>query len=749
MRKLITYIILTCMLVLGRSAYAQICDPAGNVVIYSNYDGSGNTAGTRLNINVDANIPNLKIGICSYERVSVDISGPYAGNVVSVIYAGYNGTTNNHCGSTANTIITGVPSGIITYNVIPLATLSDPDGYPYIICGYQCATGYQGGCNTPAQVVDYFLTTFGGGSTLYSFYTQYGCWFGATLNVSAGGNCCLTPSPGNPPVAHFTVNDSTICAGTCVNFTDQSTNTPTSWSWIFTGATPGTSSAQNPSNICYYAPGNYPVQLIATNADGSDTLVKTSYIVVTALPSVGITPTADTICPGDSTSLTAGGATTYAWAPTTGLSATSGANVMAGPTTTTTYTVTGNTSGCTATATAIVTAAPLPTVVVTPASTTICLGTSDTLVASGASSYVWAPSTGLNTTSGATVIANPSSTITYTVAGTDLSGCSSSTTVTVTVTPGIVPDAGSNVAICAGDSVQLNASGGTTYTWSTSIGLSCSNCDDPMASPPFTTTYTVMVGDGNCPPATDAVTVTVNPVPIATIIGDTIVCPGEQIILTATGGPSYTWSTGGTTASITYNPITPLFVFVTVSANGCADTAQIFIDLFGVDQVVAFQDTTITLGSSVQLIAIGGSSWNWSPATGLSCSNCPDPIASPQITTTYTVSAVDSNGCASSDHVTVTINVDCGAVYIPNVFSPNGDQMNDVLYVRGNCITEMLFIVYDRWGEKVFTSENIEDGWDGKFRNKDVNTGVYYYTMKATLYDQSEIRRKGSITVVR
>jgi gliding motility-associated-like protein len=557
----------------------------------------------------------------------------------------------------------------------------------------------------------------------------------------------LVLAPGAPD-AYFTVSDSNICVGSCVDFSDLSTNTPTTWNWVFTGATPGTSNIANPTNICYNAPGTFTVKLTVSNLNGTDSLTKISYIVVTAIPSVNINPTADTVCPGDSVLLTANGATTYIWSPPSGLSATTGTSVMAGPSGTTTYTVTGSNGGCTASSTSVVSVSILPVVTVSPSSTTICSGTSDTLVASGATTYSWSPATGLNTTTGPTVIANPSGTTTYTVTGTS-AGCSSSITVTVNVTSAIVADAGNNVSICAGDSTQLTASGGTSYNWSPTTGLSCSNCQSPMASPSSTMIYTVTVSSGSCIPATDAVTVTIKPLPLASISGDTLVCAGTLTTLTASGGTSYLWNTGGTTASINVSPLLPVVISVTVTSNGCSDTAAIQINVLDPEQVNAFPDTTINIGGSVQIYTDGGISWSWSPANGLSCADCSNPIASPEITTTYTVSAIDSNGCESSDYITITIVMDCGAVYIPNIFSPNGDNVNDLLYVRGNCIKSMEFIIYDRWGEKVFTTSNTEEGWDGSFRGQSVETGVYYYNLKSTLYDESSIKRKGSITLIR
>jgi hypothetical protein len=192
-RRLLSALALT--LFLSPSTNAQLCNGAGNVVVFSNYDGSGTTAGTRLNINVDANIPNLKIGISSYERVTVNIAGTFVGNVTAVRWAGF-GANNNHCSGTGATVITGVPAGIITYVTNPPSTVSDPQGNGQIIGGYACTapngTGNGGGSASMYQIVNYFLSAFGPGSTLRSAFSQYGCWAGATRNLSAAasGNCC-------------------------------------------------------------------------------------------------------------------------------------------------------------------------------------------------------------------------------------------------------------------------------------------------------------------------------------------------------------------------------------------------------------------------------------------------------------------------------------------------------------------------------------------------------------------------------
>ncbi len=172
------------------SFYAKsqiLCNPNGNLVLFTNYDGG------ILNINLDMNIPNLKIGIVSYEAVSVNLSGTFVNNVTAVHYAGYNGS-NNNCGSGVTvTSINGAPVSATTSIVFaPSSPLTNSNGNPSIICGYSCSTTTnQGGCNTIDQIEAYFANYFPG-SSLRSHKVQYNCWSGSQL-VSGGGTCCGNP----------------------------------------------------------------------------------------------------------------------------------------------------------------------------------------------------------------------------------------------------------------------------------------------------------------------------------------------------------------------------------------------------------------------------------------------------------------------------------------------------------------------------------------------------------------------------
>lgn len=279
MKKNLLFLILILLLV-GK-AQSQICDTTGNVIIYSNYDGG------QININVDVNIPNLKIGVVSYEPVTISLGGPYVGNITAVHFAGYYTTTHMHCNNTPpQTNIVGAPLGTDTIVFYPPAPIQTQNGWPNILCNYDCDTiNNQGGCNTPDQVVAYFMQVFGG--TLRYHFTQYGCWQNV-MNVSSGGNCCIGYVPNALPLAAFSCSDTIFCDKQCIDFTDLSAGNTTSWLWTFTGANPASSTLQNPQNICYNNYGTFDVELIACNAAGCDTIIMPNFITELQLPATPV-----------------------------------------------------------------------------------------------------------------------------------------------------------------------------------------------------------------------------------------------------------------------------------------------------------------------------------------------------------------------------------------------------------------------------------------------------------------------------
>jgi gliding motility-associated-like protein len=157
-------------------------------------------------------------------------------------------------------------------------------------------------------------------------------------------------------------------------------------------------------------------------------------------------------------------------------------------------------------------------------------------------------------------------------------------------------------------------------------------------------------------------------------------------------------------------------------------------------------------GGTTQLYASGGQTYQWLPTTGLSCTDCPNPVASPKETTSYCVWVTDANNCKDSACITIAVDILCGEVFVPNAFSPNDDNANDVECVMINnpaCVKELTFAIYNRWGEKVFETNDVTSCWDGRYKGKLMNTGVFVYYLEATLVSGEKISKKGNISLIR
>lgn len=486
-------------------------------------------------------------------------------------------------------------------------------------------------------------------------------------------------------------------------------------------------------------------------------------VVINTPPTVTVTANNTTICQGVSTPLQASGAVSYSWSPTTGLSCSNCANPTASPTATTTYTVIGtDANGCMDTAQVTITVNPKPTVTTSP-DVSICPFTTTQLQASGTANYSWSPTTGLSCTNCVSPFASPSSTTTYTVTGTDANGCSNTANVTVTVFPQPNVNAGNDVTICKGQSTSLQASGAINYTWSPIATLSCSNCNAPVAKPSTTTTYTVIGTDANGCNDTDQVTVTViQPQPITISKNDTI-CSGESISLSITGGDGYTWlpPTGldnYTSSTVISTPTQTTTYSVIVTQGSCfTDTAYVTVFVNPTPTVDAGPDQDILAGSSVMLYAntTFTTKYLWSPSNTLSCSNCQNPTATPDQSTTYTVEVSNQYGCIAKDDVTINIRCDNSLLYMANTFTPNGDGNNDRFYPQGSGITIVKsFRIYSRWGELMYEAKNIQAndesmGWDGTFKGQPLKPDVYVYTVEAVCLTGYTLQQKGDISIVK
>jgi gliding motility-associated-like protein len=151
----------------------------------------------------------------------------------------------------------------------------------------------------------------------------------------------------------------------------------------------------------------------------------------------------------------------------------------------------------------------------------------------------------------------------------------------------------------------------------------------------------------------------------------------------------------------------------------------------------------------VSIHGSGSISYDWSPNYNISSLTKPDVVVRPFRTTQYILTGYNSRMCSSSDTLNVIVIEDCGEMFVPNAFSPNGDGHNDVLKVNGICLQNLNFMIFNRWGEKVFETVNQETGWDGTYKGETMNTGVYVYRLEGKTYDGKAFSSKGNITLIR
>ncbi|MGK4568078.1 LamG-like jellyroll fold domain-containing protein [Flavobacterium sp. 3HN19-14] len=600
------------------------------------------------------------------------------------------------------------------------------------------------------------------------------------------------------------VAPTTYCAGTGTTTISVSALNATGYVWrkggvpltnnaIYSNVTTNTLTITNPP----YSENNVVFDVVISNP-GCGSLTSnpvTLTLTPNAVTAVNASPA--TVCPGNAATLTATGATTYSWSPSTGLSATTGATVTATPSVTTVYTVTGtNGNGCFSSATVTVTV-DNPSVNVVAGSSSICPGGSTSLTASGASTYAWSPSSGLSATTGATVTANPTTSTTYTVTGTNAFGCVASKSITITVKPAQEIVAYGATTFCSDSNVilgvknkalqfngtnnymtlnrsvsddftieywikttQPNAAGADWYSGKGIIdGEISGNVNDFGVSlmnskiafgiggggtfTDKTIQSTTSVNTGQWfhvaltrTKSSGAIKIYINGVleasdvssntnslaaPSALRIGsllngsnyfsgtldeiriwnvvrtqaeiqsniNTDFSSGATGLLdyfkmnqrngtsatntanasnngTLVNSPtwvnyesisSYLWSNNATTPEITVNT-TGNFSLQTTDSDGCVRTSSSISTTVNPATIAGISPSSasICLGSGATLTASGGISYSWSPATGLNNTNTAVVTATPLVTTTYTVTATAANGCQASQSVTVTVN---------------------------------------------------------------------------------------------
>ena len=569
--------------------------------------------------------------------------------------------------------------------------------------------------NSPSVCTGSVATLTVSGASTYSWSTAQ---TGTVITVSPTSNTSYTVT-GTDAIGckNTAVSNVTVLSLTNVTATDTSVCKGQSVSIIAGGAvTYVWSNSQNGSSISVSPLTNTTYTVMGTDANGCS-----NYAVATV--TVNIPPSVSSsnasYCPGGTATLTAVGAQTYSWS-----NSQSGATIVVSPTVSTNYTVTGtDANGCANTSISSVTVYSLPTVAVNNAA--ICPGATATLTASGASTYTW--SSGQN---GSVITTAPGTQTSYTVTGTDANGCVNEAVATVSINP-LPAVTASSASTCAGSPVNLNASGASTYSWST--GQAGAAISVPGTAAVYTVTGTDV--NGCTASATASVTVVAPPVPLV-VSGSPVICQGASTVLSVPSGPYvYSWNgpTGisGSTSSITANQAG---VYTVTASNSCGSVSAEFTVTVS-DPQAGFAPNIITAQAPATFSFTNSSNgtqltdfWNFGNGDTSTFAN---PVYTYNTEGTYDVVLIvtDQYGCMDTTDFVVFVTDTLPPVIIPNVFSPNGDMINDLFFIKGHGLSYFECRIYDRWGLEMYKWTDVNQGWDGKnsANGQAVSDGTYYY----------------------
>jgi len=698
----------------------------------------------------------------------------------------------------ANLLITGL---LLSGMPLAIPTQSTTDGYDFYFMGLDsnAATlkygSYFGG-GLSQEHVDGGTSRFDPQGRIYQSVCA-GCFGNDDFPVTPGAWPCgmSTACPPGPNLSSLcnngvikldfqlqlavsTINTNTVagCSPLLVSFTNATAPTGTNSSFIWytnNGSTVTTNSTNINPAVTFTTPGTYTISLVVK--DPSSCNIKDSavtFITVYPKPTTSFTLTS-TPCTNSiaiSNSSTGNlGANPYNWNFGNGV----GTSSLASPSYT--YPVAGNftisltttdVNGCIDVKTnsvSIINFFPGVT-----NGSTICAGFTSNITASGGTNYTWTPSTNLSNTIIASPVANPTTTTIYTVQIENNSTgnfCSKTLTTQITVYPKPIADFNYTTNPCGGgvNFFDLSASNIATWQWSLSATIT-STIQNPYNFYFTGGTHTVSLIATNTDGCKDTVNkvITVLLPPALAITPNKIICKGEKANLSASGGISYQWSPTASldisniafpTASPTAN--TQYSVVITTS-NNCSFllTTNVTITQISTTPISANAvPPSIVQGNSSTLIYTGdaGSIVNWNPSNSILPKTGYTVSATPDRPTTYTVT-ITNGPCKETLIVFVDVNLNgCidSDVFIPNTFTPNSDGENDILFVRGLKVQEVYFAVYNRWGELVWETNDKTKGWDGIYKGKPADVGVFGWYLKVKCFNGEESFKKGNVTLIR
>lgn len=337
-------------------------------------------------------------------------------------------------------------------------------------------------------------------------------------------------------------------------------------------------------------------------------------------------------------------------------------------------------------------------------------------------------------------------------------GCESNPqnfTITVNPTPGTI-NLGPDATYCENDpiaDINVTPTNGGDIIWTSDAqGNNTIFTGNPYTPPGVVgvTTYYAYESLNGCDGPISDITITVNEAPAVLLPDTAFLCIGDSIQLFAeNNGYDLLWDTGDTTATIWVGPDVTTSYEITTTNNCGTNSDQILVVVQPLPNIMTINDINTGLGADLTLSASGGETFYWEPQVG-TCqnSNCSNYYIIPEQTDTFVVYGTDEYGCENTDTVIVTIDGDM-EVFVPNIFSPNGDGWNDELVVKGPKLSDFHLMIFDRWGKLMFESDQQKIRWDGTFNDEPVSEGVYVYMLKGKTLLDKQIDKNGNVMVTR
>ena len=460
---------------------------------------------------------------------------------------------------------------------------------------------------------------------------------------------------------------------------------------------------------------------------------------------------------------------TYSWDPTTYLSDPTIPNPVSTPTVQNdiTYVLTADPGavGCSRTGTITIHELPNDFTLENP-DTVVCVGGVVQVRATGDShfTYLWTPSTYVSNPQIINPVITPDTTVYYTITAT-YPGCPDMIhSFGIEVQPNPIVNIPDSAQMCQWKSITINATvtppyTNYTYAWTPNTGLDNDNTPNIVFTGDASNNYILTVTTPNGCTGSDSTYITVFRGNFGTLTPsvNTDICPRDSVVLHAGGGVFYNWTPNSPdfiSDSISANPVVYPFtdtkyeVLIT-DVHGCLDTLDVQFFVHS-NAVIDLPDSVVLYpGESYQMNPQGNALYfNWAPSSGLSATDIANPVSMPDVRTRYIVNATTEWGCKTSDSIDIIINNE-SVLDIPNAFSPGSGPNSEFKIVKRGIATLKNFRIFNRWGNMIFETTDINQGWDGTYKGVPQPFGVYVYSVEAYTSTGRKFIKQGNVTLIR